>query len=770
MKQMTGIVNGTVFAMLLACALGAATAQAEQLLFEEFEDPASVTIATDGTDPTGWADVSPAGTRAGLGDLTATGYSNYGGDQAAWLNVYNTVPMLQTTSAVLNTNAQAYVRYDLSFKAASSTPYIIYADLLGGSNVILTLARTVNGLNFDSFPLEGSVLLTPDEVGVGEALSVRLRVAGGAWNQQCYVDNLLLTATDTSGDVMAPTPGTLQWAQVPTPAAYGSMMMRAEHHSDPSLVQYFFSNTVSGVTSGWQDSPIYTETGLSDNSTHSYQYRLSDKSANLNDIAGWSSEESATADATLIFYDSFETDKGYNSEPYGWDAAINAQTDTVESNDFITPYGEHSASIDGKSSSLTDTTYLTNVLDASTTYTVVYNVSTRGADRSPTLYDVAHGIQFFAGPTILAQTNAGPVASTNMTLTNGLTFTTSASDPLIGETLRLKLQGSERAYNDGALSGMDWQRNALYDNLRIYAVPAATDSTPPTPDPPQWLVDPVGVDHDMIYMRATNATDEVGVEYFFSNTVSGVNSGWQRLSYWCETNLPASSPYRYTLKVRDTSASYNETAWSSTNMATTLDVDPYLVFRESFESPDVTTIQNLVPPGWTISGAASGYRYIWDTYYYGGVLADPRPDGIFSTPSTSFEAYHGRQAARIRVGPTWQTTTNILDLALEDKTLYTLSFSAAQEGTYSGGRINASLLAGTHVLATTNTLIPAVATDLYQFTQSLEFMSDASHAGLFGSNVVVEVYGTGGNSYYLIDNIRLTAIPPPPAGCLFLVR
>ena len=56
-----------------------------QLLFESFEDPADVTSPTDLTDPTGWENISPRGTRAGLGDLTSTTYTNYSGDQAAWL-------------------------------------------------------------------------------------------------------------------------------------------------------------------------------------------------------------------------------------------------------------------------------------------------------------------------------------------------------------------------------------------------------------------------------------------------------------------------------------------------------------------------------------------------------------------------------------------------------------------------------------------------------------------------------------------------------------
>ena len=71
----------------------------------------------------------------------------------------------------------------------------------------------------------------------------------------------------------------------PLPYAAGttSISMTATTASDPSGVLYFFHNlTITGHDSGWQASATYVDTGLSPNTTYTYQVMTRDQSSNQN--------------------------------------------------------------------------------------------------------------------------------------------------------------------------------------------------------------------------------------------------------------------------------------------------------------------------------------------------------------------------------------------------------------------------------------------------------------------------------------------------------
>jgi hypothetical protein len=111
-------------------------------------------------------------------------------------------------------------------------------------------------------------------------------VTGGAWNQHCYVDELRLTVTDTSGDNVAPNPNPPTWVQAPAQSDSNSVMMVATTATDPAFVEYLFTNTVSGHASGWQDTRMWINTGLTPGVTNTYRIKTRDKSPNQNDGSG----------------------------------------------------------------------------------------------------------------------------------------------------------------------------------------------------------------------------------------------------------------------------------------------------------------------------------------------------------------------------------------------------------------------------------------------------------------------------------------------------
>ena len=137
--------------------------------------------------------------------------------------------------------------------------------------------------------------------------------------------------------------------------------------------------------------------------------------------------------------------------------------------------------------------------------------------------------------------------------------------------------------------GSPYLRGLFVDNIDFSEGTPPVDNTPPSPDPMTFSISPSAVDHQHIYMRATNAVDEYlgTAEYFFENITTGSNSGWQSDLFWSQANVITGSEYQFRVKARDLSSNQNETAWSSLGNIT---VSPYpgngtLLAAGNFETP-----------------------------------------------------------------------------------------------------------------------------------------------------------------------------------------
>lgn len=87
-------------------------------------------------------------------------------------------------------------------------------------------------------------------------------------------------------DLAAPTPDAATWASAPSEAGTTSITMAATVASDPSGVEYYFSNTSipnESHDSGWQLDPTFTDTGLSPATNYAYTVTTRDRSANTNE-------------------------------------------------------------------------------------------------------------------------------------------------------------------------------------------------------------------------------------------------------------------------------------------------------------------------------------------------------------------------------------------------------------------------------------------------------------------------------------------------------
>ena len=94
-------------------------------------------------------------------------------------------------------------------------------------------------------------------------------------------------------DTDLPTPDPMQWQIPPLASGSRSIVMEAKTASDVSRVEYLFLCTSGGGNdSGWQDSPLYEDTGLLPDTLYTYKVKARDKSAGQNET-GFSSEASA---------------------------------------------------------------------------------------------------------------------------------------------------------------------------------------------------------------------------------------------------------------------------------------------------------------------------------------------------------------------------------------------------------------------------------------------------------------------------------------------
>jgi hypothetical protein len=103
-------------------------------------------------------------------------------------------------------------------------------------------------------------------------------------------------------DITAPNPNPMTWASVPVATGDSSITMTATTATDDNDVEYFFeetSNNPGGTDSGWQDSPVYTDTVLSPGTEYTYTVTARDKSANQNPTGASTPASATTASPDL---------------------------------------------------------------------------------------------------------------------------------------------------------------------------------------------------------------------------------------------------------------------------------------------------------------------------------------------------------------------------------------------------------------------------------------------------------------------------------------
>ncbi|MEM7390765.1 MAG: hypothetical protein AAF492_00335 [Verrucomicrobiota bacterium] len=469
------------WSVIAAWGLFISTVPAVEILYESFESPPA--SGYNNVAATGWT-LAGTVTRAYLVDTNTPPLTGAQGNQAAAFKSYNGQGAMQTTPSILHANLMPHIRYTLTFNAAESGggTHEVIADLFAGSTVIESVTIDVSSINKNLGTMTGTLQFIPlaDHPNLGEPLSIRLAVGEGSWNQYVYVDNLSLDATDTSTDTDAPMPNPPVWSAVPAPDVNNGINMQSVFAADPNGVQYFFSNTVSGTVSGWQDSPIWTDPLLLPDATYSYRFKVRDRSANQNET-GWSSEEIATTDPHLILFESFEepilnvlparpTTKEWGSNPdttpEGW-VRYAGRTYTKNEDDWrniTTPFGEqvmHSFRAAGDPPNYRQEAIdIPAVLELGTTYELSFNVGNVHSDNGNTSSSIGFGAAILAGTNIVASTNGVSTSNKDMSDARAMTFVPNPGTLGLGEAVRVRFW----------MTSGDWRYQPLFDNIRLRAV------------------------------------------------------------------------------------------------------------------------------------------------------------------------------------------------------------------------------------------------------------------------------------------------------------
>jgi autotransporter-associated beta strand protein len=220
-----------------------------------------------------------------------------------------------------------------------------------------------------------------------------------------YVD-VTGQGVNTSGDFTPPAPATMFFASPPAATSQVAITMTATAASDANGVQYFFDETSGnpgGTDSGWQDSPVYIDTGLNPATQYAYTVQARDKSVNNN-----TNTVSSPASATTLALDTTAPAPNpmtWATPPAATGPASIVMTATIASDVSGVEYffDETSGNPGGTDSGWQDSpTYIDSGLNPSTTY--AYQV--RARDKSPAFNETD------PSSPIQVTTQAPPVVST----------------------------------------------------------------------------------------------------------------------------------------------------------------------------------------------------------------------------------------------------------------------------------------------------------------------------------------------------------------------
>lgn len=405
----------------------------------------------------------------------------------------------------------------------------------------------------------------------------------------------IVTATSlhvTDTDITAPLPDPMTFAVSPTGVSGYQMTMTATTAVDDSTadVEYLFENVTPGYghQSGWQTDSTWNDVGVI--------------------------TPGSTTDVEQI------TNLNFDPVDDQWEGYDSVDTGISPTNFVTSALGV--ATVTPSAYSANEVNYFTSHFGLEGDCTFSLDAANITADGNPTIFvkEFDGGWGWIGGqfPALVAGANtitftatAGNIYQVGV-LANGSTSgsfdisnpsliapvvspeaITTPLVPLTTYTYRVKARDAS-----GNLNETDWSATADGDTL-------TPDSTAPTPDP-MTFADAGDASPVSVLLNASVATDDslTAVEYFFSNTVNDVTSGWQDSTQYLATGLTPDTPYSFTVRARD--LSLNETAPSSELLISTTSEPASDALDESLTDLSGDTSDPLVLHGLAKGGLETG--------------------------------------------------------------------------------------------------------------------------------------------------------------------
>ena len=283
--------------------------------------------ATENTANSNWNNIQASGNGIALADATGSNSAGVTLDLSA---LQGANPINPYSPGVPGTGDEIFNAYlsggnvtsNMTIKNLPAGTYdlIIYADWYWGGSVAYPVTQTVGtGLagtvyvNTPEIQIAGGLVQDTDLGNNGSIKGNWMRINGltptggelgfrlGDGTNGPY-NGFQLVKIDL-GDTTPPTPNPMTWATPPAATSPYSITMTATTATDPSGVEYKFTETTGNpgsTSSGWQDSPTYADTGLAPATIYAYTVTARDKSVNQAATAASAPASATTEPADII--------------------------------------------------------------------------------------------------------------------------------------------------------------------------------------------------------------------------------------------------------------------------------------------------------------------------------------------------------------------------------------------------------------------------------------------------------------------------------------
>lgn len=260
------------------------------------------------------------------GDIKAvTTNQNFGGSILK-LEAYDVLGNMLGSKEVTFTNVtDSWDTYSMDYKLPANTEEVLLA--AGVTTGWAVTNDADSHYYFDNLEISG-VYTEYAGLTAGQRQNYYLWTRDSSASTNLTIGSRYKRVTMPAADTVAPTPATMSFTD--SDASATIVKLQASEASDASAVEYYFECTSGpGNNSGWQDSPVYYDRGLTPGTNYSYTVIARDTShaQNSNTVSAATNITTIAAHTTVGFTNDL---KGYTGDTSTLDGDIMVEKDGLE--------------------------------------------------------------------------------------------------------------------------------------------------------------------------------------------------------------------------------------------------------------------------------------------------------------------------------------------------------------------------------------------------------------------------------------------------------